>query len=95
MLVSDVNPWCHEDVLDVEGVPQRHLYDHPNHRDEQESGNPEAHRSPGLEDLFASAGKCRPRIPRGPTSDPPIEGGVTDDKKYAPITARPNIADRK
>src|ERR1035441_2411925 len=75
---SDVYPRSHEDVLDVEGVPQRHLNDHADHRDEQESGDSETHRSPRLEDLFASARKRRAFTKDSPSPDPPIEERVAD-----------------
>src|SRR5271157_846226 len=80
MLVSDVYPGSHQDVLDVEGVPQRHLHDHADHGDEQKPRDPEAHRSPRLKDLFAAAGKRRPGVACGPAPDPPIESDVADHK---------------
>src|SRR5262249_16219554 len=54
-LISDVYPGRDEDVLDVERVAQCHLHHDSNHRDEQKSGDPEAHRSPCFEDFLASA----------------------------------------
>src|SRR5271156_2736978 len=78
MLGSDVYPGRHEDVLDVERVTQCHLDHHAHHRDEQKSGDSETHRSPRLEDLFTTAGKCRPWIAGGSPSDPPIKARVAD-----------------
>src|SRR5579871_5428508 len=78
MFVSDVYPGRHEDVLDVERVPQRHLHHHPDHGDEQKSGDAETHRSPRLEDLLAPAGEGRPRIARRSSPDPPIKSYISD-----------------
>src|ERR1700733_2536431 len=78
MFSSDVNPRSHEDVLDVERVSKRHLHYDAQHRDEQESRDAEAYRSPCFEDFLAPAGECRPWIIRGSSSDPPIETRVAD-----------------